>query len=104
MHEALETYSIGSPLLLLIAYGMLSLVYFICKDLNKVTDILLSAMGIMFSGYGVLVLMCECYLLANGANKSLSFIVTAAILAVVNILFGAYVIFDRARNRVSQVE
>ena len=58
----------------------------------------------MFAGYGVLVLVCKCYLLANGANKSLSFIVTAAILAVVNILLGACVIFDRVRNRVSQAE
>lgn len=104
MHEALEMYSIGSPLLLLIAYGMLALVYFICKDLNKVTDMLLLIMGIMFAGYGVLVFMCECYLLASGADKSLSFIVTAAILTVVNILLGSCVIFDRARNRVSQAE
>ena len=101
MYEALETYSFGSPLLVLLAYSLLALVYFICKDLNKVTDILLSVMGIMFAGYGVLVLVCECYLLASGADKSLSFIATAAILAVVNILFGACAIFDRARNRVS---
>ena len=104
VYEALETYSIGSPWLVLLAYGVLALVYFICKDLNKVTDILLSVMGIMFAGYGVLVFVCECYLLASGADKSLSFIVTAAILAVVNILFGACVLFDRARNRVSQAE
>ena len=101
MHEALEMYSLGSPCLLLLAYGMLALVYFICKDLNKVTDTLLSVMGIMFAGYGVLVLVSDCYLFASGADKPLSFIMTAAILAVVNILFGAYVIFDRVRNRVS---
>ena len=45
VHEALETYSIGSPLLLLIAYSLLALVYFICKDLNKVTDILTLSHG-----------------------------------------------------------
>lgn len=101
MHEALELYSLGSPLLVLIAYGVLALVYFICKDLNKVTDILLLAMGVAFAGYGVLVLVCECYLLASGENKSLSFIMTASIFAVMNILLGACVIFDRARKRVS---
>lgn len=101
MHEALELYSLGSPLLVLIAYGVLALVYFICKDLNKVTDILLLAMGVAFAGYGVLVLVCKCYLLASGENKSLSFIMTASILAVMNILLGACVIFDRARKRVS---
>lgn len=99
MREALQMFSVGSPYMVLLIYTMFVLVYTFFKSWNKVLDVMFFITGIAFSTYGIGIIATECSMAAGGAEKSIAFIVTAAVMAAAHILFGVYVVADRWAER-----
>lgn len=99
MREALQMFSVGSPYMMLLIYTMFALVYAFFKSWNKVLDVTFFIVGITFATYGIGIIATECSMVAGGAEKSIAFTVTAAVMAAVHILFGTYVVVDRWTER-----
>lgn len=92
-------FSVGSPYAMLLIYTMFVLVYTFFKSWNKVLDVVFFIMGIAFSTYGIGIIATECSMTAGGIEKSIAFIVTAAVMVAAHILFGTYVVVDRWAER-----
>ena len=92
-------FSVGSPYMMLLIYTMFALVYTFFKSWNKVLDVMFFIMGITFTTYGIGIIAAVCSIVAGGVEKSITFTVTAAVMATVRILFGTYVVVDRWAER-----